>query len=167
MLWNKCCSASSDIRKWNLGHHSISMRYKKLRSLCNLQNVYRLDKEQEEGEDTGLGKVGLEMCREIPVGYWDAAAIPVQWEVQETSSWLRSSGWGGAVAVKGLRQPARAGQQKYTTSIFTGCLPWRSPWQQQGLHNLQSTQHRGRGGQTGRPEVLRLRRCCFSIKVDS
>lgn len=40
--------------------------------------MYRLDKEQEEGEDTGLGKVGLEMCREIPVGYWDAAAIPVQ-----------------------------------------------------------------------------------------
>lgn len=110
------------------------MRYKKLRSLCNLQNLYRLHKEQEEGEDTGLGKVGLEMCREIPVGCWDAAAIPVQWEVQETSSWLRSSGWGGAVVVKGLRQPARAGQQKYTTSIFTGCLPWRSPWQQQGLH---------------------------------
>lgn len=72
-----------------------SMRYRKLRSLCNLQNLYRLHKEQEEGEDTGLGKVGLEMCREIPAGYWDAAAIPVQWEIQETSAWLRSSGWGG------------------------------------------------------------------------
>lgn len=91
----------------------------------------------KKGEKRAMvGKMEKEMWKEIPVGHRDADAIPVQErERKQVSDWGSLDGVEGCVVVvKGSEEPARAGQQEYTTSDFTACLPWTSLWQEQEFH---------------------------------